>query len=70
MRKNRQGGPRSGRVARGLKTRLAGVQMKDAKTNATELPPIISLRDREHVLAREFDRAARNFAAPKRVKSG
>ncbi len=40
--------------------------MQDAKSKAPELPPIISLRDREHVLALEFDRAARNFAAPKR----
>jgi len=42
--------------------------MKDVKNNANELPPIISLRDREHILALEFDRAARNFAAPKRAK--
>lgn len=43
--------------------------MQDAKYQAPEIPPIISLRDREHVLALEFDRAARNFAAPKRAKT-
>lgn len=37
--------------------------MKHTSEKQSELPPIVSLRDRDHVLALEFVRAARNFAA-------
>lgn len=43
-------------------------ESSQANPRVNELPPIVSLRDREHVLALEFARAAKNFSARKAAK--